>query len=428
MFTKKTVRDIDFKGKKVLVRTDYNVSIVDAKVVDDYKLQQSLPTIRYLLQQGAAVIICSHLGRPGGAFDAEYSLFPVAKRLNEILSDTKVSFVSDLVGEKAVTATKKLASGEILILENLRFHPGEESNDETFAKSLASLADVFVQDGFGVVYRTHASTEAITHFLPSVSGLLLEREVTTITNAMEAPRRPLMAVIGGEKISDKIDILHKFIEVADFVAVGGAMANTFLKADGVDVAKSIVENNELPLARSILEKAREKAKKGSFIFYLPNDAVVASKIDRSAKTRIVDWSAHVVSSIEHYPKLPPHEASQIKPDEMIADIGPFSASFIAGGIQLAGTVIWNGTMGSTEISAIQGAIGPFSHGSEVIVQAILGEFGHKPFSIVGGDDTVAFVQRQKLLGAFGHVSTGGGASLELFAGRTLPGVEALQNK
>lgn len=427
MFTKKTVRDIDVRGKRVLLRADYNVPIVDAKITDDYRIQQSLPTLRYLLQQGAAIIICSHLGRPDGRLSAEFSLFPVAKRLEKLLPDTKVSFVNDCIGDRVQKAAQDLQPGEVLLLENLRFHPEEEANDEQFAKELASVADVFVQDGFGVVHRAHASTEAVTHYLPSVAGLLLEREVSTITDVMEAPKRPLMAIVGGAKISDKIDILHKFIDIADFVAIGGAMANTFLEAEGVDVAKSLVDNDELPLAREILEKARQKAQKGTFIFYLPNDGVVANVIDKAAKTRIVDWSAHVVSSIESYPKRPPHEASHVQPDEMILDIGPFSASFIAGGIQLANTVVWNGTMGVTETPAVQGAVGPFSHGSEVVVQAMLGEFGHKPFTLVGGGDTVAYIQQQKLQDAFGHVSTGGGASLELMAGRTLPGVAALQD-
>jgi phosphoglycerate kinase len=428
MFTKKTVRDIDLKGKKVLLRADYNVPVKDAKISDDFRVQQSLPTIRYLLQQGASVIICSHLGRPDGRLSAEFSLFPVAKRLDDLLPETTVTFVSECIGEKAEAAANRLQPGEVLLLENLRFHPEEEANDENFAKALASLADVFVQDGFGVVHRAHASTDALARLLPSVAGLLLEREVNTITNVMEAPKRPLMAIVGGAKISDKIEILHRFVEIADYVAIGGAMANTFLAAEGIDVAISLVDHDEIPLARDILEKAHAKAKQGSFVFYLPQDGVVANKIDRTVKTRIVDWSAHIVSSIENYPKQPPIEASQVQPDEMILDIGPFSASFIAGGVQFASTVVWNGTMGVTETPALRGPVGPFAHGSEVIVRALLGEYGHKPFTLVGGGDTVAYIQSQKLVDAFGHVSTGGGASLELMAGRLLPGVEALENR
>jgi len=427
VFTKKTIRDIDIKGKTVLLRADYNVPVKDGKILDDYRIKQSLPTVNYLLEHGAKLIICSHLGRPDGKPNPEFSLWPVAKRLNEIL-DNDVSFVEDCVGKKAEKAAKKLKSGEVLLLENLRFHAEEESNDDVFGAQLAELADVFVQDGFGVVHRAHASTEAVTHHITSVAGLLLEQEVDTITQAMEAPERPLMTIVGGAKISDKIAVLEKFIDIADFVAVGGAMANTFLLAEGYDMAKSLVEPDDVPLAKSILEKARKKAKENKFVFYLPHDGVAATAIDSKTKTRIVDWGAHVISSIEHYPKRPPREANHMKPNEMLLDIGPFSSSFIAGGIQLSQTVIWNGTMGVTETPALQGAVGPFSHGTDTIVEAMLGEFGHKPFTVVGGGDTVSYIEQQKLVGAFNHVSTGGGASLELMSGKTLPGVAALEDK
>ena len=428
MFTKKTIRDIDLDGKTVLLRADYNVPVKDGKITDDYRIQQSLPTVKYLLEHNAKVVICSHLGRPDGKPNPDYSLWPVAKRLDEILEETVVNFVDACVGEKAEHAVSKLHPGEVLLLENLRFHAEEEGDDAAFGAELAKLADVFVQDGFGVVHRAHASTNAVAHALPSVAGLLLEREVDTITTAMEAPKRPLMAIVGGAKISDKIDILNRFIEMADFVAVGGAMANTFLLADGVDVAKSLVEHDDVPLAKSILEKARAKAKKQQFVFYLPQDGVVAKEIDSKTHTRIVDWSAHVISSIENYPKRPPREASHMHPDERILDIGPFSASFIAGGIQMAQTVVWNGTMGVTETPGLLDAVGPFSHGTEIIVDAMLGQYGHKPFTVVGGGDTVGYIEQQKLAGAFNHVSTGGGASLELMSGRTLPGVAALADK
>lgn len=427
-FNKKTIRDIDLHGKTVLLRADYNVPVKDGKITDDYRIKQSLPTVEYLLEHGARLIICSHLGRPDGKPTPEASLWPVAKRLQELLKNTKVHFVEDCVGEKAAAEAGKLEPGEVLLLENLRFHGEEEENNGEFAKQLASLAEIFVQDGFGVVHRAHASTEGVTHHLPSVAGLLLEREVDTITTAMEAPERPLMAIIGGAKISDKIEILNRFIEIADFVAIGGAMANTFLLADGHDVAKSLVTPDDVPLAKSILEKAREKARQNHFIFYIPQDGVVATSIDKHTKTRIVDWSAHVISSIEHYPKRPPHADSHMKANEKILDIGPFSASFIAGGIQLAQTVVWNGTMGVTETPALQDAVGPFSHGTETIVEAMLGRHGHKPFTVVGGGDTVGYIEEQKLTAAFNHVSTGGGASMELMAGRTLPGVAALEDK
>jgi phosphoglycerate kinase len=427
-FNKQTIRDIDLAGKVVLLRADYNVPVKDGKITDDYRIQQSLPTVEYLLEHDAKVVICSHLGRPDGKPTLEASLWPVAKRLDQLLKDVNVSFVDECVGDKVKTAVDKLQPGQVLLLENLRFHAEEEKNDAEFGKQLASVADIFVQDGFGVVHRAHASTEAVTHNLPSVSGLLLEREVDTITKAMEAPERPLMAIVGGAKISDKIEILNRFIEMADFVAIGGAMASTFLQADGIDVAKSLVEHDDIPLAKDILKKARAKAKENNFIFYIPQDGVVASKIDKSAKTRIVDWSAHVISSVEHYPKRPPHFDTKMHSNEMILDIGPFSSSFIAGGIQLTKTVVWNGTMGVTETPALQDAVGPFAHGTNTIVEAMLGEFGHKPFTVVGGGDTVGYIESQKLVGAFNHVSTGGGASLELMSGRTLPGVAALNNK
>lgn len=428
MFTKKTIRDIDLNGKTVLMRADYNVPIENAKITDDYRIEQSLPTIRFLLEKGVRLIICSHLGRPEGKPNAAESLFPVAKRLGELLGGTIVTFASNCIGPEAEKATKALQPGHVLLLENLRFHREEEADDEGFARQLASLAEVFVQDGFAVVHRKHASTDAITRFLPAVAGFLLEKEVDTITEVMQNPKRPLMAVIGGAKISDKIDIIHKFIEIADIVAIGGAMANTFLAAKGIRVAKSLVETDDFEVARDILRKAEDKAKQTHFVFYLPQDGVVAHKIDKALPTRIVDWSAHIIADIENYPKRPPHEASQIKDDEMILDIGPFSGSFIAGAMQLANTVIWNGAMGVTETAGLQGPIGPYAHGTELVVESILGQFGHRPFSLVGGGDTVGFVEQRGLVQAFDHVSTGGGASLELMAGRSLPGVDALQNK
>jgi 3-phosphoglycerate kinase len=427
LFTKKTIRDIDLDGKTVLLRADYNVPIKDGKITDDYRVQQSLPTIRTLLARNVKLIICSHLGRPDGKPNPEMSLFPVAKRLKELL-DRDVEFAPDCVGERAKKAAESLQPGQVLLLENLRFHPEEEENDEGFAKALASLAEVFVQDGFGVVHRAHASTEAITHFLPSVAGLLLEKEVDTITEVMENPKRPLVAVIGGAKIADKIDILHRFIDIADFVAVGGAMANTFLVAEGIDVAASLYDKDEISVAKDIMAKAQTKAANSSFVFALPYDGVVAHKVDKAAPTRLVDWRTHAIADIENYPKAPPARTSHIAEHEMILDIGPFSASFIAGGIQLAGTVVWNGAVGVTETPSLHDPVGPTAHGTEIIVEAILGKFGHRPFSLVGGGDTVGYVENQKLVHSFDHVSTGGGASLELMSGRKLPGVEALEDK
>lgn len=425
--TKKTVKDIDLKNKTVLLRSDYNVPLENGKITADYRIQKSVPTIQYLLDQNCKIIICSHLGRPEGKPDKKYTLKPVAKCLKDLLKHS-INFANDCVGKEVEEQAKNLKNGEILLLENLRFHPEEEKNDPEFAKQLASLADVFVQDGFGVVHRAHASTDAITNFLPSVSGLLLEQEVNMITQVMQEPKRPLMAIIGGAKIADKIDILNKLIDHADFVAVGGAMANTFLLAEGIEVGSSIVDRDDLPLAKDILSKARAKAKQNNFVFYLPQDGVAAKEISSNTQTRIVDWDAHVMADIECYPKRPPNEATKIASDEKILDIGPFSGAFIAGGIQLSETVIWNGSMGVTETNGLQGPVGPFAHGTELIIEALTGDFGHKPFSLVGGGDTVGYIEERKLVDRFNHVSTGGGAALELMAGKKLPGVEALQNK
>lgn len=427
MFTKKTIRDIDIRGKRILLRADYNVPIAEDNTIrDDYRLQQSVPTIKALLEQDVKLIICSHLGRPDGKPDKAFSLRPVAERLRELVGQD-VGFVEDCVGEAVDKAVAELQPKQILLLENLRFHPEEEANDDDFAAQLAKSGEIFVQDGFGVVHRAHASTEAITHHLPSVAGLLLEKEVDTITRVMEAPERPLMAIIGGAKISDKIEVLNRFIDIADFIAIGGAMANTFLAAEGIDIGKSKEEPNDIPIARDILEKAKQKAKQQRFIFYVPQDGVVAKSLDKASTTRIVDWDAHIIAEVESYPKQPAEKTRHIEADEMILDIGPFSGAFIAGGIQLASTVVWNGTMGVTETLALNGPVGPFSHGTELIIDALVGDYGHRPFSLVGGGDTVGYVEQLKLTGAFNHVSTGGGASLELMSGHKLPGVEALED-
>jgi phosphoglycerate kinase len=428
MFTKKTLYDIDLEDQLVLLRADYNVPVENGVITSDYRIEQSLPTIRAIQEKRTRLVIMSHLGRPEGKPSPEFSLKPVAKRLSELLGQ-EVQFVNDCVGPEVEKAVAELQPGQILVLENLRFHPEEEKNDDAFAAELAKNGQVFVQDGFGVVHRAHASTEAITRHLPSVAGLLLQKEVDTITNVMSDPRRPLAAIIGGAKIADKIEILNKFIDMADFIAIGGAMANTFLVAKGHKVGKSKYDEAELDIAREVLAKAEEKAKNNRFVFYLPQDGVVATSLDKTAKTRLVDWdAAALIAEVESYPKQPAPEASQVADDEMILDIGPFSAAFIAGGMQLAETVVWNGTLGVTETPAVHGPIGPFAHSTEVLIQALTGEFGARPFSFVGGGDTTGYLEQRKLTGAFNHVSTGGGASLELMAGKPLPGVEALQHK
>jgi len=427
MFRKQTIKDIDLNQKVILLRADYNVPLKDDQISDDYRIKASLPTLKYLIDHHAKVIICSHLGRPNGKKDSQFSLFPVAKRLQELLGQN-IEFVADCLGEEVQKAVERLDFGQVLLLENLRFYPQEEENNSEFAEQLASLADIFVQDGFGVVHRAHASTEAITHYLPSYAGLLLEKEVETIENVMNNPRKPLMAVIGGAKIADKIDILHRFIEIADYIAIGGAMANTFLASQGYDVGKSLYDKKELSVAHDIIRKAGLQAKKRPFVFILPFDVVVSDAIDNKLPTRVVDLKTQSFSAIKNYPRRPPLKDVKVLNNDIILDIGPFSGAFIAGAMQSCQTIIWNGTMGVTEVSSLIGSIGPFSHGTELVIEAMTGEFFTTPFSVVGGGDTVGYLAERHLINHFDHVSTGGGASLELMGGRKLPGVEALLNR
>lgn len=427
-FHKKTVENIDVRGKTVLVRSDFNVPLTDdGKIREPYRIEQAIPTLKYLQSQNCRIIVCSHLGRPEGKYARKYSLAPVQKELTKLLGRS-VSFAEDCVGPKAEAAVAKLGAGQVLLLENLRFHPGEEADDLDFAKQLGSVAEVFVQDAFGVVHRKHASTDAITRVLPSVAGLLLEKEVTTIQATVHDPKRPLMTIVGGAKISDKIDVIKRFIAISDVVAIGGAMANTFLLAKGIPVGKSLVDKKDVGLARKIMDLAKAEAKKRKFIFYLPQDSVVADSLDKHAQTRIVDWDAHAIADIESYPRQAPARSSRVGKDEHILDIGPFSGAFIAGSMQFCDTVIWNGVMGVTETPGLHGPVGPFAHGTELVLDALLGQFGHKPYSLIGGGDTSAYVEQRGLVEGFNHVSTGGGACLDLLAGKKLPGVEALLSK
>ncbi len=427
-FGKKTVRDVKLDGKRVLVSVDFNVpGDEDGNVTNNYRMHSALPTIKYLLKKDCKIILMSHRNRPGGTFVKKDSLQPVAKELETLLKRT-VLFASDCIGEEARTTKKNLKKRDILLLENTRFHAGEDANDKDFAKALAEQVDYFVQDAFGNAHRKHASMDAITKFLPSVAGLLLEKEVTTIQDAMQNPKRPLMAIVGGAKISDKIEVIETFIKTADILVVGGAMANTFLLARGIRIGESMAEKGDIDEARELIKKAKTEAAKRHFVFYMPQDAVVADEISKTAKTRIVDWDAHVIASIENYPKKPPHDSDLVKADEKILDIGPFSGAFIAGAMQTANTVVWNGTMGVAEVPGVQGPVGPFAHGTELIIEGMLGEFGHRPYTLIGGGDTAAYVEQRGLVKFFNHVSTGGGASLDLIAGKKLPGVEALANK
>jgi phosphoglycerate kinase len=319
------------------------------------------------------------------------------------------------------------------LLENVRFDGREEKNSPDYAKEIVDTtkAAIFVQDGFGVVHRAHASTEAITHLLPSVAGLLLTKEVQAINKVLQAPAHPLVSVVGGAKISDKIEVLNKLIELSDCVAIVGAMANNFLLAQRIKVGKSMIEKEALDITKEILERASREEKKRNFSFLLPVDVVVSEKIDGRAPTRVVDLTANNLADIQAYPRLPKHTAYTVGSEEIILDIGPASAAQIAGAVKLASTVIWNGTCGITETKGIAGAQAPFAHGTHTIVEAMLSssnKHANKPFTLVGGGDTVSYVEEQKLTEDFSHVSTGGGATLELISGHKLPGVEALENK
>jgi phosphoglycerate kinase len=402
-FTKKTVRDLPLDGQIVLLRTDYNVPLHEnGTIADDYRLSQSLPTLHYLLRErGAKVVICSHLGRPDGE-NKKFSLAPIATHLSKLLGQ-KVTFVPDCLGDKVRVATKNIKAGEVIMLENLRFHAEEEANDAGFAKALAgdSRARYFVQDGFGVVHRAHASTEAITRFLPSVGGLLLEREYQRILGAIHDPKRPLLAILGGAKIADKLPLIDRFITLADHIVIGGAMANTFLQYKGVNVGNSLVEAHEKPTIDRIYTDAAKKVgqdKLDDFII-LPSDVAVAAKMHSSQPRKEVKLQA-------------------IHGQEIILDIGIHSIKTIEALIKKAGTVIWNGTLGYAEARQ-------FMAGSQHVAAALARQPG--TISIIGGGDTADFVLDwdKKKGGSFTHVSTGGGASLELMAGKKLPGVEAL---
>jgi 3-phosphoglycerate kinase len=433
LFTKKTVKDVDLAGKRILMRADYNVPVENGKITDDYRLRQSVPTVQYILEQhDSKLIILSHLGRPKTPEDKQFSLAPVAKRLSELL-EREVRFAPDCIGDEVKKMADELPPGGILLLENVRFHEEEEKNDGNFAQEIVESTggEIFVQDGFGVVHRAHATTDAIAKILMGVAGLLLEKEVDTITNAMHDPVRPLVVVVGGAKISDKIDFLNNLMDKADCIAVAGAMANDFLVAEGFKVGSSMTDTEALDVAKEVLERAREAERTRGFSFMVPVDAVVSVSKDGDKPTRIVDLSSHSLSDIQAYPKKPEPASYEIAQDEIILDIGPVSAATIAGAVKMSKTVIWNGTCGVTEVKGIAGAADPFSHGTRMVVDAMIGTSNNhqnKPFSIVGGGDTDSYVDAQGLREDFNHVSTGGGASLELMSGKILPGVNVLWDK
>jgi phosphoglycerate kinase len=433
LFTKKTIKDVDLAGKRVLLGSDYNVPLDKGVIEDDYRLRMSLPTIQYILDQHPSkLVIMSHLGRPKGKVDPALSLAPVAKRLAELLQHD-VRFAPDCVGEEAKKMVDETTEGGIILLENLRFHPEEEANDEGFARQLAetSGAEIFVENAFGNAHREHASTVAVAKIVMGVAGLLVEKEVDTITNAMQNPQRPLIAVVGGAKISDKIEVLNNFIEKADAVAVVGALGNNFLVAEGVKVGKSLIEPEALDTAKEILEKAREAERTRNFSFFIPVDGVVSKVGDGTQPTRVVDFASHTLADIQAYPKKPDPASYEVSEDEMILDIGPITAAQIAGAINISNTVIWGGPCGMTETKGIAGAADPFAHGTRVVVDAMIGASNNhqnKPFSVVGGGDTAEYIEKEGLLDDFNHVSTGGSASLDLMAGKILPAVNVLWDK
>ena len=430
-FNKKTVKDISLAGKRVLLRADYNVPVEDGRIHDDYRIKKSLATIEYILaQKPARLVIISHLGRPEGV-DKNLSLRPVASHLAKLLGQP-VSFASDCIGEQTKAIINNLRQGGIILLENLRFNPGEKNDDKRFADELAKTAgaDIFVQDAFAVAHRRDASLEAITRVLPSVGGLLLKEEVDTINQVMNKPAKPLLAIIAGAKMSDKIEMLEKFISIADCLAVGGAMANNFLLVQGHKIGDSLFDEGTAGEAKRIIKLAEAEASRRPFSLLLPVDVVVAKDPYGRGPTRIVDSASQTVADIEAYPKKPSASSYSVGKNEMILDLGPVSAAKIAGVAQMSKTVIWNGPLGVVETKGIAGATNPFAHASRMVAEAIVGHSGQKfkPYSFVGGGDTAAFVEAEGLIESFSFVSTGGGASLELMSGHNLPGISALPDK
>ena len=395
-YHKKTVQDIDVKGKKVLLRCDFNVPQDKATgaITDDKRIVASLPTIRYLLEQNAAVIACSHLGKPKGEWKESLSLAPVAKRLSELLGQ-EVIFAKDIIGEDAKAKAAALQPGQIMLLENLRFDKGEEKNDPEFAKALASLAEVYVSDAFGTVHRAHASTAGVAAYLPAVSGFLIAKELEIMGGALADPKRPLVAILGGAKVSSKIGVINNLLDIADTIIVGGGMAYTFIKAMGGTVGTSLLEADWLDYCNEMMAKAKEKGVK----LLLPVDTLCAAEFSADAKPELVDTMA-------------------IPDDRMGMDIGPKTIELFSAAVQDAGTVIWNGPRGVFEFPA-------FAEGTRAIAKALAAT---DAITIVGGGDSAAAVAQLGYADQMTHISTGGGASLEFLEGKELPGVACLLDK
>ena len=393
---KKTVRDIDVKGRKVIVRVDFNVPMKDGVITDDVRMTAALPTINYLLENGAAVILMSHLGRPKGQPKPEFSLKPVAEHLKELVGCPVIFAASDLVVDDCVKKqAADLKCGEIMVLENLRFRPEEEKNGEEFSKELASLADIYVNDAFGTAHRAHASTAGIAAFLPAVSGFLIEKELKFLGEAVDSPRRPFVAILGGSKVSDKIAVIENLLDKADTVIIGGGMAYTFLKANGCPIGASLCEEDRLELAKELQKKAQEKGVK----FLLPVDSKLGDRFAEDCATAFAD--------------------SETMPEGWMGlDIGPKTIELYQKAVKDAGTVLWNGPMGVFEFKA-------FEDGTRAVAQALAES---SAVTVVGGGDSAAAIKKFGLEDRISHVSTGGGASLEYLEGKVLPGVAALQDK
>ncbi len=389
---KQTLQDIRVEGKKVYVRVDYNVPLNEAgEITDDTRIRASLPTLQYLLERRCRVILASHLGRPKGQKKAEYSLAPVAKRLSELLGQ-EVHFAQDCIGEAVRQQVEELQAGEVLLLENVRFYPEEEKNAPEFARQLAELADIAVNDAFGVSHRAHASVVGVAQHLPMAAGFLLAKEIEFLEQAVSDPKRPFTAIIGGAKVSDKIAVIKRLTELADTVIIGGGMANTFLAAQGYEIGTSLVEKDKEDVALEVLRAAQERG----VDLLLPTDAV-------TAKEFAADSPAHV------------HEVADLPADEMVLDIGPQTAEKYAQAVATAATVLWNGPMGVFEMPA-------FAKGTNAVAQALANSAA---VTIVGGGDSVAAIEQCGLADRITHISTGGGASLEYLEGKELPGVACL---
>ncbi len=389
---KKTVRDADVEGKRVLVRVDFNVPLEDGRVTDDTRIRAALPTIRYLLDRDAVVILASHLGRPKGKVDEQYRMAPIADRLSELL-DRPVVKLNDCVGPEVQEALRQAKPGDVLMLENTRFHAEETDNEASFARELASLAELYVNDAFGSAHRAHASTEGVAHHLPAVAGFLMEKELEFLGRALSSPERPFIAILGGAKISDKIGVIENLLDKVDAILIGGGMANTFLRADGYDVAESLVEEESVDTARELIRRGGDR-------IVLPVDVVVADRFDADAFSQVVT-------------------VGSVPPGWRILDVGTRTLELFKEELEGAKTVVWNGPMGVFEFPK-------FAYGTEAVARMLAAL--PDATTIIGGGDSAAAVERSGLAGEMTHISTGGGASLEFLEGKTLPGVAALQDR